>query len=204
MQPRQARIPYTASRYQIRHRPWFCCDSFFTCIFLCSFRQHFDAVDGAEMANVEQTQKMGHSSRVKFSFVSVSPSWFLVSMYLIWILESRLIRSNNQSRATITIRSHKSSAGIPSILKPASKGKYFRFCGAVWDWNLFLTHPADWNKRLTSQNAQCSTWCRFWVLKISREIRVLKQSQSALFSSITHMTILSVFTCVMNMWNQSR
>ena len=43
------------------------------------------------MANVEQTQKMGHSSRVKFSFVSVSASWFLVSMYLIWILGSKLI-----------------------------------------------------------------------------------------------------------------
>ena len=138
----------------------------------------------------------------KFSFVSMSASWFLVSMYLIWILESRLILSNNQSRATRwvletcllvvllnfmiilitaslsskiyniaplreeftfeetkstsfgssifpriffrvgdvdrfpcsfllwfefpcrteTIRSHKSSAGFPSILKPASKG----------------------------------------------------------------------------------
>ena len=40
-----------------------------------------------------------HSSRVKFPLVSMSASWFLVSMYLIWILESKLIRSNNQSRA---------------------------------------------------------------------------------------------------------
>ena len=51
-------IPYTASQYQIRHRLWFCCDSFFICIFLCSFRHRFALVDGAEMANVEQTQKM--------------------------------------------------------------------------------------------------------------------------------------------------
>ena len=41
-----------------------------------------------------------HSSRVKFPFVSMSASWFLVSVYLIWILESRLILSNNQSKAT--------------------------------------------------------------------------------------------------------
>ena len=30
-------------------------------------------------------------------------SWFLVSMYLIWILGSRLIRSNTQSRATLWV-----------------------------------------------------------------------------------------------------
>ena len=54
-----------------------------------------------------------------------------------------------------------------------------------------------------SKNAKCSSWCWLRVFKVSCEVRVLKQSQSALFSSITHMTILSVFTCVMNIWNQS-
>ena len=44
-----------------------------------------------------------HSSRVKFPLVSMSASWFLVSMYLIWILGSRLIRSNSQSRATLWV-----------------------------------------------------------------------------------------------------
>ena len=33
----------------------------------------------------------------------MSASWFLVSMYLIWILGSRLIRSNNQSSATLWV-----------------------------------------------------------------------------------------------------
>ena len=33
----------------------------------------------------------------------MSSSWFLVSMNLIWILGSRLIRSNNQSRATLWV-----------------------------------------------------------------------------------------------------
>ena len=55
---KHGRTPYTASRYQIRHRLWFCCDSFFTYIFLCSFRHRFGAVHGAGMAIVEQTQKM--------------------------------------------------------------------------------------------------------------------------------------------------
>ena len=44
-----------------------------------------------------------HSSRVKFPLVKMSASWFLVSLYLIWILESKLIRSNNQSRATLWV-----------------------------------------------------------------------------------------------------
>ena len=44
-----------------------------------------------------------HSSRVKFPLLNMSASWFLVSMYLIWILGSRLILSNNQSRATLWV-----------------------------------------------------------------------------------------------------
>ena len=44
-----------------------------------------------------------HSSRVKFPLVSMSASWFLVSMYLIWICGSKLIRSKNQSSATLWV-----------------------------------------------------------------------------------------------------
>ena len=52
------RSPYAASRDQIHHRIRFCCDSFFTWIFLRSFRHHFKTIGRTEMANVEQTQKM--------------------------------------------------------------------------------------------------------------------------------------------------
>ena len=44
-----------------------------------------------------------HSSCVKFPLVSMSASWFLVSMYLIWIFGSKFIRSNNQSSATLWV-----------------------------------------------------------------------------------------------------
>ena len=56
---------------------------------------------------------------------------------------------------------------------------------------------------MTSQNAQCFTRSRFWVLEISCKIGVLKQSQSALFCSITHTTKLFIITCVMNVRYQS-
>ena len=40
---------------------------------------------------------------MKFPLVRMSASWILVSMYLIWILGSKLIRSNNQSSATLWV-----------------------------------------------------------------------------------------------------
>ena len=54
---------------------------------------------------------------------------------------------------------------------------------------LFLAHPTHWNKRVTSNTAQCSSRSGLRIFKISRKVRVLKQSQSALLSSIAHMTI---------------
>ena len=52
---------------------------------------------------LKQTQKMIPLITCEISLGQMSASWFLVSMYLIWILESKLIRSNNQSRATLWV-----------------------------------------------------------------------------------------------------
>ena len=191
-----------------------------------------------------------HSSRVKFPFVSISASWFLVSMYLIWILGSKLIRSNNQSRATLwvletcvivvllpfmiilitaslsskmynnaswreeltfegiqstlsksliipwdffrvgslwslarprfvhkfprswllwyvfpwrtaTTRSHNSSAGFPSNLNLASKEMISDSVELCETAVCFSHIQSNWNKCMTSKNAQCSTRSRF-------------------------------------------
>ena len=58
------------------------------------------------------------------------------------------------------------------------RGNDFWFCWTVRNWSLFLTHPTDRKKCMTSKNAHCSTWCRFWIHKISCKIEVLTQSQS--------------------------
>ena len=55
------------------------------------------------MADIKQIQQMIPLIACEIPLVKMSASWFLVSMYLIWILESRLIRSNNQSRATLWV-----------------------------------------------------------------------------------------------------
>ena len=83
---KHGRVPCAASRHQIRHWLWFCCDSFFTCIFLRSFRHRFDAVDGAAMAKDGSTQHVWNSPlsvclRVGFRcqciwFGSWGPNWF--------------------------------------------------------------------------------------------------------------------------------
>ena len=89
---------------------------------------------------------------------------------------------------TATIRSQWSRAAIPSMRRLTSKERTSDSI-ELWNWWSFLAHPTCWNKRMTFKNAQCSARSRFWVLKISRKIGVLKQSQSDLFGSIAHMTI---------------
>ena len=64
---------------------------------------------------LNKLNKWVHSSRVKFTLVKMSASWFLISMYLIWILESRFIRSNNQSRATLWVLETCLVVGTPSF-----------------------------------------------------------------------------------------
>ena len=48
-------------------------------------------------------RRLFHSSRVKLPLLKMFASWCLVSMYRIWILESRLIVSNNQAKATLWV-----------------------------------------------------------------------------------------------------
>ena len=224
---------------------------------------------------LNKLERWFHPSCVKFPLVRMSASWFLVSMYLIWILGSKLIRSKNQSRATLWVLEtclivgllpfmiiliiaslssntyNKASwwkdltfEGIKSTLskslitlwdacvfelcevvnelhvcsttgrpvlddsdsQPQSciQRNDFSFRWTVRNWSLFLTHPTYRNKCMTSKNTRCSTRSRFWILKISCKIGVLKQSQSALFGSVSHMAILFVFTCMMNAGDQTR
>ena len=77
----------------------------------------------------------------------------------------------------------------------------FRFRGAVTNWGVLFAHPTDRYKCSTSKNAQNSTWCWFWVFKISYKIWVLKWPWSTLLCRVTHMTILAVTICMMNVRN---
>ena len=101
---KNVRIPHAVSRDQIHHRLWFCCDSFFTCIFLCSFRHRFKTIDGTEMADVEQTQKMIPLITCEISLCQCACELVLGVDVFVLFLGSKLILSNNQSRATRWVR----------------------------------------------------------------------------------------------------
>ena len=52
------------------------------------------------------------------------------------------------------------------------------------------------------QNTQDISWGWLWVLKISNKVWVLKQTHSAILCRVSHMTMLTIVSCVMNVWNQ--
>ena len=56
-----------------------------------------------ETHNVEQTKKLIPFVSRKLPSIRLSASWFLVTTYLIWIFGSKLILSNNQSRAPLWV-----------------------------------------------------------------------------------------------------
>ena len=86
------------------HWPWFRCDSFFSLAFSCVlFAIPSEQSVELKRLMLNKDKRWFHSSRVKFPLVRMSASWFLVSMYLLWILGSKLILLNNQSRATLWV-----------------------------------------------------------------------------------------------------
>ena len=94
-----------------------------------------------------------------------------------WLIERRMQHFSNQ----IT----KIKSGNPVQSQSSVQRDDFWFCWTVRNWSLFLTHRADWDKCVTSENTQCSLWSRFSD-KISVKVRVLKQCQSALLRCIIH------------------
>ena len=270
---------------KIHHWSRFCCDSLFSRILLRSFRHCIRANCRTEMAKY-WTSTTNDSTHHAWNFLwsNCQRTWFLVSMYLIWIFGSRLIRSNNQSSATLWVLETCLIVGLLPFMiilisaslssntynKPSWREDWtFEGTESIfsitlifpWDFGFLLTSTLTsrpvrseiWETRFQKQkqldpiipeqathliSVQCpERWFRIllncvkrqfvsctsnlleqmydfqkckmflqkWIriFKISREVRVWKQSQSASLSSITLMTILSIFTCVMNIWNQS-
>ena len=103
---------------------------------------------------------------------------------------------------TSIIKSQRSSAGMPSMRKRASReiiSDSVELCETeVCFLHIQLIGTNVWLPKMHLIPPDVD----FWVFKISCKIGVLKQSQSALLCSISHMT-LSVLTCVMNERYQS-
>ena len=97
----------------------------------------------------------------------------------------------------------KGESGNTVHASTCTKRNHLSFCRPVWNRSLFLAHPAYWYKRVTSENAQESSWCWFWVFEVSRKIRVVKQFKCASLCCASRITMLSVINCVMNVRDQT-
>ena len=87
--------------------------SLFSCSFQNSLRYCFKAAcrdeslraaNVAEIVDVKQTEKIVPIITCEVPSVSMSANWYSVSMYLIWILGSKLILSTSQSCANLWVR----------------------------------------------------------------------------------------------------
>ena len=137
-------------------------------------------------------------------------TWFLVcfldgvmqqvSLHILFgflrLVGRRMQHFNNQSP--------KIKSGNSVHSQTCTKRDNLRFRWTVRNRSFFLTHPTCGNERVTSKYAQNFTRGRFWVFKISVKVRVLEQSQPALLCSVSHMTIVFKFTCVMSVRDQTR
>ena len=82
----------------------FCSCIFFAIVFGQLIKLEFSAQQvELKWLMLNNWRRLFHSLRVNLLFVKMSASWCLVSMYRIWILGSKLILSNNQSKATLWV-----------------------------------------------------------------------------------------------------
>ena len=115
---------------QVHYRRfWFCHNYFLLFLFLHPLRHRgaadqggiLSAASGAEMVDVEQMKKIVPFVTVKLFLVKMSASWCLVSMCRIWMFESRLILSNNQSKATLWVLDTCRIVGLLPLIITSSK-----------------------------------------------------------------------------------
>ena len=103
--------------------------------------------------------KLCHSSRVKLPFVRMSASWFLDSTCMIWTFGSRLILSNNQSRATRWVPDTCLIVGLLPLMIIFITASVSSKCTTV-----ILSQRDVRSKELHSDPTLVDLGCDFWVL----------------------------------------
>ena len=174
---------------------------------------------------ISQARLCGFGTRVSLSDVDLSwSSWSLLQCLQKWSMASKwesfapvIVHISNSSLSLpclfvvcVLRRMQNFSTLVPKIkcgdsvnAKTSIQRDNFRFCWAVWCWNLFHTHPTYKNKCSTSEDTQNSLRGWFRIFKVSSKVWVLEQSQSTMLRRITQMAKLSVITCVMKVRDQT-
>ena len=101
-----------------------------------------------------------------------------------------------------TIRSHKSSAGIPSNPNSATN-EIICYSVELCETEVCFLHIQLIGTNVWLLKTQSSTRSRFRILKMSWKIWVSNLSKSALLGGIIHVTIRFIFICVMDVRYQT-
>ena len=118
------------------------------------------------------------------------PSWPGLTVFLV-------------ERDTSITMSPRSRAGSPSMRNPASNETISDSVELCETEVCFLHIQLMGTKGRLPKIHKTPTRSWFRVFKVTSKIRVLEWTQSTMLSRVTHMTILSAVTCVMNVWNQT-
>ena len=156
----------------------------------------------------------GTSTRMNFDMWSMSVETTLVYLHWMKLCMFGLVACNGShrnpslgcsilfgtERNILITKSQRVRAGIPAMRKPASREIISASVELCETEPLLLAHPTYWHKRVTSENAQ------ELLLMLILRLPDLQQNQSPSLHccAVFPTTILSVFTCVMNVRDQTR
>ena len=174
---------------------WWSSWSQLRCLQRCTTLLHYEKNSRLRKQNQLSTIQNAPETAACFTVCSLESQ---VSLCFAWILFFVWVRVQQLHNQIPDIKSVNSVHARTCIER-----NIFWFRRAVWHTCLFLAHPTYGNECVASKYAQCPTWSRHWIFKISCKVRVLKQSQTTWLCCIYHMSILFVLTREMNVRDQT-
>ena len=145
---------------------------------------------------LNRCNKLCHSPLEKLPFVRMSASWFLDSTYLIWTCGSRLILSNNQSRATRWVRDTCLIVGLPPLMiifitaslssKMYNVDSFSERCAFEGTWSVFH-RSTFWSNTclilgvfgISTQVSRVHAWVGFGILWVAPSTSITKSHKSS-------------------------
>ena len=143
----------------------------------------------------KRCNKLCHPSRVQLPFVKMSASWFMDSTYLIWTFGSRLILSNDQSRATLWVRDTCLFVGLLPLMivcitdslssKMYNCDSFAERCAFEGTWSMF-DRSIFWSNtcsilgviRVLTPVSRVHAWVGFGILLVVPSTSMVKSHQS--------------------------
>ena len=151
---------------QTHHWSWLCCDSCFTSSSYVLFDVTSRHSTELKWLMLHKRRKWFHSWRVKFPLVSMSASWFLVSMYLIWIFGVQIDSIEHPIKRNSVGLGKMSHCGTPPLIT---------IILTIASFSSFTYHRASWFEDWTveGKNQQYPNhWSLFEIAYVCKQCKV--------------------------------